>query len=299
MRTLELDDSVPISKIDELKKLHNKGLIGEYLALCFLYAVSRQNALGDVPVEFSDLPLLSEVGNKCPICHLPLVRTIKGRSVKKYKIVKVFPDDLDATTSDEFVAARKPVKKLDSNDNKLALCEECAESYELQPEVDEYIELSGLKEQSSKSYAMQQEIAKLGLEEEMIEVIEALADLKNIDKIEKLSMDALKLDEKILPENAILKHSLTENVLTYYKFIENIFSQIEVDVNGNFGLIANQISVTYKKMEKTDRSQDEIVNDIAMWIHETTNMGSRHLLACHIIVAFFVQNCEVFYAISK
>lgn len=74
---------------------------------------------------------------------------------------------------------------------------------------------------------------------------------------------------------------------------------MEADTNGEFSIIADQISVTYKKMERNNMTQDEIVNSLADWIHTSTHMGIKYLLACHIIVAFFVQNCEVFHAIAK
>lgn len=180
LKILERDATVSMEKYNELKELYDKCEIGEFLALCCLYALCRPNKLEETPVDYSDLPLLSEVNNECPLCHSPLVKNIKGKTVKKYKIINIFPGELELEKEAEFIAARTPVKRLDSNDNKIALCEDCSESHELDPEVDEYIMLSDLKQRYTKSYAMQQEIAKLDLEDDIRDVIEALTNLKSV-----------------------------------------------------------------------------------------------------------------------
>lgn len=294
LNLLQRDKTVPDSKYQSLLNLYNCGNTGEFLAMCLLYAVSRPNKKLEAPVDYSDLPLLSEVDNECPLCHSPLVKTIKGISVKKYNIVRIFPEGLDDDTNDEFCAARTPAKRLDSNDNKIALCNDCAEAYEADQELDEYVRLFDLKEDVSHSYSFRQEIAGMDLEDEINEIVAMLAGLKSTTSLQKLEMGALRIDQKILPENAILKHSLQEKVLTYYRFIEDAFSRV-----GNFDLVASEIKLMYEKLEARNISQDEIYIQVATQIHSSTKIGFRHWLASYIIAAFFVQNCEVFREITK
>ncbi|MEG1926416.1 MAG: hypothetical protein RR415_11800 [Ruthenibacterium sp.] len=298
-RLLENDSSVPESKRDELNILYKDGKTVDFLVAAFLYAVSRPNKLEGGAVEYSDMPLLSEVNNECPLCHSPLVKTIKGKPIKKYIIVKIYPDDLDDKKVAEFEAALKPPTRLDSNDNKIALCEDCAAEYLLDSSVDEYVQLFGIKKQAVKSYAMRQEIAKLNLEEEIKEVIEKLAGLNNTSGLLQLPLSALKIKNKILEDNGVLRHTLTDNVLTYYRFIEDTFSNMDSGTATDFDLIASEIHVTYEMLERENLSQDEIVNRLAEWIQTSTHMASKYYLACHIVVAFFVQNCEVFHEVSK
>lgn len=43
-------------------------------------------------------------------------------------------------------------------------------------------------------------------------------------------------------------------------------------------------------------TQEEVINALAEWIHNKAFMnGAKGLLACRIVVCFFIQNCEVFY----
>jgi hypothetical protein len=206
LNLLEKDTSVPEAKYLSLRDLYNNGKISEFLAMCLLYAVSRPNKLLEVPVDHSDIPLLSEVSNECPLCRSPLVKTIKGNSVRKYGIARIYPEGLEPDQAAEFRAARTPAKRLDSNDNKIALCGDCVEAYEADPELDEYVHLYDLKKEYAHSYSVRQEIAEMGLEDEIRDIVSLLSGLQCTGVLRQLEMGALRIDQKILPENAILKH---------------------------------------------------------------------------------------------
>ena len=68
---------------------------------------------------------------------------------------------------------------------------------------------------------------------------------------------------------------------------------------GDFDLIASEVATAYKKLDNGQLSQDEIVNQLAEWIKNKAGVGSKNMRACHIVVAYFIQNCEVFREISK
>lgn len=71
------------------------------------------------------------------------------------------------------------------------------------------------------------------------------------------------------------------------------------DGTGDFNLIASEVKLAYQKLDNGLLSQDEIVNGLAEWIKNKSGVGSKNMRACHIVVAFFIQNCEVFREISK
>ena len=294
LKLLQRDDSVPDKKRQFLLDLYRSGKIGEFLAMCLLYAVSRPNKQLEVPIDDSDFPLLSEVGNECPLCRSPLVKTVKGNPVKKYSIARIYPDDLETDKADEFRAARIPPKRLDSNDNKIALCKDCAEAYESDPELAEYTQLYDLKKEYARSYTLRCEIAEMDLEDGIKDIVSLLSGLQSTGGLRQLEMEALRIDQKILPQNAILRHSIREDVLAYYRFIEDAFSQV-----GNFDVIASEMNLVYEKMEAYQMPQDDIVDCLAEWVRTNTKVGARHFLACRIIVSFFVQNCEMFHEIAE
>lgn len=51
-------------------------------------------------------------------------------------------------------------------------------------------------------------------------------------------------------------------------------------------------------MDKS-KSQETIYYDIVEWLMHKLSLSNDYRTACEIVVAFFVQNCEVFDEISK
>ena len=49
------------------------------------------------------------------------------------------------------------------------------------------------------------------------------------------------------------------------------------------------------KLEKSGMSQPDIIEYLSEWIRNKTNLGTESKTACSVVVAFFIQNCEVFY----
>jgi len=85
------------------------------------------------------------------------------------------------------------------------------------------------------------------------------AGITDDTKLEGLPLEALRPDQKILPENRLLKNDETTRVLRYYNFIDGLFLAMDRDDTGDFDLIAFEIEVAYKKLDNGQLSQDEIV----------------------------------------
>lgn len=97
----------------------------------------------------------------------------------------------------------------------------------------------------------------------------------------------------------MLKNDEMTRVLRYYNYIDELFSAMDRDGTGDFDLITSEVETAYKKLDNGQLSQDEIVNALAEWIKNKSGVGGRNMRACHIVVAYFIQNCEVFREISK
>jgi hypothetical protein len=65
----------------------------------------------------------------------------------------------------------------------------------------------------------------------------------------------------------------------------------------DFDGVASDVRRSFRKLESGGYPQEEIFKHLVEWFMKKTNTKSA--LPCEIIVAFFVQNCEVFSAISK
>jgi intein-encoded DNA endonuclease-like protein len=305
INSLKADISVSDKKREELISLYRDGKIGEFLAMSFIYAIGKPNKQSkkkeaqdfEIHSAIDDAPLIYEVDNCCPLCPNLLTKTtVKGKTTYKYSIVSIYPGDLADEDAKLFKEAREPAKNLNTHDNKIALCHDCAEDYVLDTELEEYIALFDIKQRYAHNCRIKQELSGMVLEGDINEVIHALGQIDNSEGLQKLSLAALEIKQKIHPENALLLRDLKNDVLDYYRFIQDVFSQI-----GNFELIASEVRATFYKIEKDYPDQNEIVEQLANWVLEKSDMpsGRNTRRACEIIVAFFVQNCEVFYEISR
>jgi hypothetical protein len=294
LNRLQDDPSVSLENIGHLDHFYVEGKFSYFLAECFLYACSRPNKEIAPPPPTEDFPLLAETTNECPLCHETLTKTVKGHITKKYGIVKIFPENLDEQTEKDFREVATPSKKLDTADNHIALCLDHAESYLLEPELEEYIQLSQLKQLLSQNYYAKQSLTKVNLEEEISDIINALSHLSNFGNSVPLSLKALIIKDKILSEYPLLRKIVQDNVLTYYHFINDLFEEMET-----YPLIASEIKKAFRLLDKSNLSQPEIIDHLSEWILHQSGLPSVSFEACKIIVSFFIQSCEVFNEISQ
>jgi len=296
-KAVEADEIIAAKKKKELTALLENGKEAEFLGQMLIYVINRENRISNSPIVSDDIPLLAETGYECPICHTPLVDFVKNTPVKKYEVIKIYPDDISAVVS-EFALIPKP-KRIDAPANRIVLCRDHAEEYIVEPTAEDYFRLREIKDRLSSTYSLRVDINDATLEDEIQNVLYGLAGITDDTELEELPLDALRLDQKILPENRLLKNDETTRVLRYYNFIDNLFSAMDRDGTGDFDLIASEIEVAYKKLDTGQLSQDEIVDQLAEWIKNKSGVGNRNMRACHIVVAYFIQNCEVFREISK
>jgi len=296
-RAVMADETMASRKKKKLNQMFDDGKEAEFLANLLMYVINRDNRNPNIPVSETDIPFLAEVNYKCPICQRPLVEALKNTQIRRYGIVHIYPDSIKELDS-QFSTVKKP-KNINISENKIALCIDHADAYEADTTFEDYLKLKKLKQSMAALYSVRMEINSSSLDEEIKDILIALANIPANANLEELSMDALRLDQKILSENILLLNDEMTRVLRYYHYIEELFAAMEREGTGDFDLIASEIRTAYKKLTKSQLSQEEIVNELAEWIKNKSNVGDRNMRACHIIVAYFIQNCEVFDEISK
>lgn len=285
------DKEISGKKREYLIELYDQNAIGRFLGEVFLYVVNRDNKLREVgdTVDCNDMPLLAEVNYECPLCHKKLIETVKGEPVKRYIITQIFPENLSEEKKEEFSKIYNPPMNLNSMENLIALNEQCSDDYLLKPTADEYKKLYELKRGFSLRYQAKVAIDNATLEEDIRTVISFLMNVDAATELVPLEYDALRIDEKI--DDYILKTETQFRVVQYYRYVESLFSQSESD----FDLIASEIKIASRKLESKGLSQPDVVRSLSEWIRNKAHMGEDGSLACDIVVAFFVQNCEVFH----
>lgn len=292
VKLIGVDPTIPDSKKTSLLALHTGGDDARFLAEVFLYAANRPNKKrADDVVEYEDAPLLAEANYECPLCHKKLVETVKNQPIKKYRIIQIFPDGLDEDTAALFDAAYKAPSRLDIPENLIALDDECADRYLLSPTVEEYKKLRETKELLTRNFAAKAVVNTIQLEDDIRTVLDALSKIRSESELVQLEYDALRIDEKFKPENFILKTETQIQVVMYYRYIEKVFSESEVD----FDMIATEIRLSSKNLENSGMSQAEVIAALSEWIRNKAGLGPDGQFACNIVVSFFIQNCEVFH----
>ena len=288
-KVIEQDVQVSRIKKDELLELHKNGQYDKFLAATFLYVLSRNNKKSTENVEPQDAPFLDEVNFECPISHEKLVDYVKEVPIRRYVITQIFPDSLTEEERAEFEKISPAPSDYDSSENLIALSMKASEEYLINPTVVEFKELLEIKKYVSEQYKAQKAINRLELEEDIRVAINALMNIEPSTDLPELEYSVLRVDEKIKNE-ALLKNEIKNQVLQYYRFIESAFNDSEAD----FDMIATEIKLSSQKLEKSGMSKEDVVSNLSEWIRSKARMGDKGKTACDIVVAFFIQNCEVF-----
>lgn len=299
INAINSDTEISSAKRRSLTALFQSGKVSDFLAMAFLYAINRPNKAADSSVEEFDIPLLSEADNRCPLCRKLLISKVKNSLIKKYKITKIFPDSINPQTAAAFSSIKKAPVSPDSLSNKIPLCTDCADKYSLSPTADEYENLCSVKEKLERNYTVKTLINGIDIEDHVKDVALAISAIKSDSGLRPLPLNALKIEQKFTADNFILKNLTQASVLSYYNYIADLFSQMEREGAASFNVIGSEVSLCHDRLENEGFSQEEIFNLMTNWFIEKTGLGIKYTTACNIIVAFFVQNCEVFHEVSK
>lgn len=260
-----------------------------FLVQTFLYSLQRKNKNSPDRVEPQDIPLLAEVNYVCPLTQTQLVDQVDGVPWSRYTLTHIFPKDLPINAAAGYEAIYPRPENLDAPENLIALCNEEAEKYELAPSPEKYKHLYEIKRQAEKFSKLFSDMNRVQLEEEIRTVLAVLQNPQDLENLPQLEYTALRIDEKI--SESLLRYEVRNHVVQFYRFIETTFSE-ETD---NFDEIAASIKKVSQKLEAAGLSQKEVIEQLSEWIRNQARMDIDGRLACHIVVSFFIQNCEVFY----
>lgn len=307
------DGSIPEQTKANFLALAAPDMLSDFLSKVFLYALKKPNKattslvemetsvelaplppmqLNIVPAE-SDLRLLMETRSLCPQCGKTLAGEKNGSGLPKYRITDIIPLIQTAEKKAELFGLITG----EGINNKIALCLDCANRYIANPTREECIELISKKSSLSRNYTALETLDKMYLEEQIEAVLRQISSATKEMLKDTLSYDALRVKDKIDGNNVPLI-SLTEGlVVQYYKFIKTVFARIEREGLLSFEDLASEVHIVYKKLSANGLTQDEIFERLVEWFQNRGKTQSRP--ACQIIVAFFVQNCEVFHALAQ
>jgi len=298
IRLINNEPNLANSYKTNLNNAYNSGDNSTFLAMTLMHAVGMENTNESKETFSDEVPYLTEANNHCPFCGKSLFRNVRGRSVSDYQITKIFDNTFDNEIKKELVAIYPAPSMIDSIGNKIVLCTSCFSDYRVDPTTDKYIKLYDKKRTFETNLEITNELYSIDIENELYKIVKDLGELSQDKESGLIPLDPLELVEKI-PDDILLKDDVTKWVLRYYKYIEKQFSDLDASGVSRFKVIASEVSLAYETLDAMGiLSQKEIFNRLAMWMTDQLSYPRDKISVVNIIVAFFVQNCEVFHEIS-
>lgn len=291
---------------DELPELDSMN-IGDCLAAEFVSIMKNAKRGSACPGESgrdggtdshsaTEAELFLEASGKCPLCGAAIC---SNGSASRYKIVGITPPPAkkDYRKKREYEALVDEMPKLGSFEDKIALCLDCANRYESDPNPERFRALLSKKEDLRARSELTARIAGLDLDENLPVLLSRLGRLRDYDDLERLPMKALKVREKVDSSECLLIRKVEAIAAAYYNFIRTQVQILERQGDLDFTLLATQVRCCYLKLRNSGLSQELVFSRICEWMASRT--GCESSLECEVLVAFFVQNCEVFDEIAK
>ena len=278
----KLDSSIDITNYPEKIADHVCNNIREAAGLISQDEIDA-NAVIEQSVRLKNIygnALLRESHNYCsfPGCGKPLYKENNGKTQWVYEVTVIDKN------------------KDDVIENLLAACPDCHATYLLDDDTKLMKRLLSVKNVLSKAILGDSVIGDMKIEQGLTIALEKIKNL-NVKELEKATFDPEKIEDKIDTEKEPALYLLNRNLVTsYYIAVRNIL--INYDKKGvlDYEELQEQMKGLYRKLKKRNMSQMEIFEHITNKIQATTK---QETITCQIIVAYFVQNCEVFDAISK
>ena len=298
IRLISSEPNLASSYKTVLNDSYNTGDNATFLALALVHVVGMENTNDSKTTTTDEVPYLTEANSHCPNCGKSLFRTVRGRRVSDYGISKIYDETFDDAIKKELEAEYPAPSLLDSIGNKIVLCTTCFSDYRIDPTADKYSKLYEKKRDFERNLEINSELYSIDIENELYNIVKDLGEFNQDKESGLIPLDPSELIEKI-PDDVLLKDDVTKWVLRYYKYIEKQFSDLDATGISRFKVIASEVSLAYETLDAIGTlTQKEIFNRLSMWMADQLSYPRDKISVVNIIVAFFVQNCEVFHAIS-
>ena len=110
----------------------------------------------------------------------------------------------------------------------------------------------------------------------------------------KLSVDALRISNKV-PESDVMTYSMVKDLVTlYYPTIDDYLRKYEARFEDGSTIFGMKIkSISNHMMNDLKYSPGRVIRELANNLDEVLPDSLKDSISCLIIVCYFVQHCEV------
>jgi hypothetical protein len=247
-----------------------------------LRTLKTQRGLFDMEIsnEFTpplvDWNLVLELGGECPECGKLLSEEKGGRSLPRYKITII--DVSQPNTSPA---------------NRIAMCPECYDKYIFDTTDADIARVTQLKIGFVNNFKSKNATSenKVPIEIQIEEVLNAI-EMTPESSLKRICDERAYEVERKVTESVVLMRKIRENALDYFECVENLLKASDRARSQKFRLFQTKVISCYEEAKANETSQETIYNHLVDWLFRQAK--HKHKSACEIIIAFFVQLCDVF-----
>ena len=180
-------------------------------------------------------------------------------------------------------------------DNIILLCERSHNIQDYQTTKQDYLKLYDIKQRQRRLRQAKESMAEITIEPEIEQILVKLQFLTQNELIE-LKMLPVEVKKKV--SNIPLQTKILGYVTQYFNFIKTKLQDIDEKHSFQSEAIAKEMSLcfTQAKCAGLLLDQNDVFDTIVDWLVSKTHGSTT---ACEIVVAYYVQDCEVFDAPSQ
>jgi hypothetical protein len=205
-------------------------------------------------------------------------------------------EDDTKNTIDDYEAACINGSKNIAYKSFVSLCHNCFQKYTFKQTKVEERKLQAIKKVQMQIRDSKNTLDEIAIEKGISQVIQNLSRAKAKDFVE-ISYSALSVAEKIDEnEHGFLFNQVMSDVTKYFLFVEKTMQNAVKKKMFNDGLLRAQIKAAYEKLADKKNSPEQIYAALSERLRAITK---QDIFYCYIVIAYFIQSCEVFDASAK
>lgn len=235
--------------------------------------------------------LFRQIDGLCPLCHKQIKSDINPNVVYIAEIAHIFPLNSSKKEDEEYGDLPRLSDDVNSLNNVVMMCPNCHKEFDKKPTRDSYLKLYNIKKKMIEKDRLRGFYSDFSIEKEITVIIDYLT--QHADEVdEKLIYEAYKVDEKLgMDFKPIIKMRIKDDICKYYSFIKERFKLQDASKPRSFEIIAAQMKAFSIKMEMEASSKEVAFEHLCTWLSKMTDTNET---ACEAVIAFFIQDCEIF-----
>lgn len=245
--------------------------------------------------ELEKEQLFADCNGLCSICGKNLIYyKPSGKNGKGYQAAHIYPHSPTPEQKKALQDVPMPAE-VEGLDNIILLCERSHNIQDYQTTKQDYLKLYDIKQRQRRLRQAKESMAEIAIEPEIEQILGRLQFISQ-DELIELKMVPVEVKKKVF--NIPLQTKILGYVTQYFNFIKAKLQDIDEKHSFQSEAIAKEMSLcfTQAKCAGLLLDQNDVFDAIVNWLVSKTH-GSR--TACEIVVAYYVQDCEVFDAPSQ